>query len=70
MRLVDPCAALDVKGGTMQTQSCSNLHFEAIKGVTRLAWLINFEAVAAVPPKAGAVSKHSSMSLSVRGDAE
>jgi hypothetical protein len=27
-----------------------------MKNMTRLAWLLNFEAVAAVPPKAAAVA--------------
>lgn len=57
MRHVDPCAALVVKDRTMQTQSLPDVHFEAMKDVARLAWLLNFEALAVVPPKASAVSK-------------
>ena len=41
----------------MQSQSSSDVHFEAMKDLTRLAWLLNFEAVATVPPKAGALAK-------------
>ncbi len=32
----------------MNTEPVRDVHFEAIKDVTRLAWLLNFEAVAAV----------------------
>lgn len=39
----------------MQTQSISDVHFEAMKDVTRLAWLLNFEALATVPSKRGAI---------------
>ena len=56
MRLVDPCAALGVKGSAMQIQSQSDVHFEALKDLTRLTWLLNFEAVATVPAKADSVS--------------
>lgn len=38
----------------MQTRSAPDTHFETMKDVTRLAWLLNFEAVAAVPPHAAA----------------
>ena len=41
----------------MQTQFSPDVHFEAMKDLTRLAWLLNFEAVATVPPKAGALPK-------------
>lgn len=41
----------------MQTQTTRDNDFEALKNVTRLAWLLNFEAVATVPPKASAVAK-------------
>ena len=41
----------------MQTELCRDVHFEALKDVTRLAWLLNFEAVATVPPKSSAVAK-------------
>lgn len=30
-------------------------HFEALKSLTRLQWMLNFEAVATVPNKAGAI---------------
>ncbi|HEX6632871.1 MAG TPA: hypothetical protein VF038_02820 [Usitatibacter sp.] len=43
----------------MQTQISPDIHFESMKDVTRLAWLLNFEAVAAVPPKATAVPARS-----------
>ena len=39
----------------MQTQISPDLQFEGMKDGTRLAWLLNFEAVAAVPPKATAI---------------
>jgi hypothetical protein len=39
----------------MQTQATFDVHFDAMKDMTRLAWLLNFEALAAVPPRAGAV---------------
>ena len=42
----------------MQTHTPVDVHFEAMKDLTRLAWLLNFEAVAAVPPKAGAVENN------------
>ena len=54
LRHVDSCAALVAKDLSMQTHSALNTHFEAMKDVTRLAWLINFEAVATVPPQATA----------------
>jgi hypothetical protein len=41
----------------MQTQPERDTHFEAMKDLTRLAWLLNFEAVATVPPMATAVPK-------------
>ena len=31
-------------------------HFEALKSLTRLQWMLNFEAVATVPNKAGAIA--------------
>lgn len=40
----------------MQTYA-PDIHFEALKDVTRLAWLLNFEALATVPPKVTAVVK-------------
>lgn len=30
-------------------------HFEALKSLTRLQWMLNFEAVATVPNKVGAI---------------
>ena len=30
-------------------------HFEALKSLTRLQWMLNFEAVATVPNKANAI---------------
>jgi len=33
----------------MKTQTLQDPHFEALKNLTRLAWLVNFEAVATVP---------------------
>ena len=41
----------------MQTQYETNVHFDAMKDLTRLAWLLNFEAIATVPPNATAVPK-------------
>jgi hypothetical protein len=41
----------------MKTQAHYDVHFEAMKDLTRLAWLLNFEAVATVPPKAVALAK-------------
>ena len=55
MRHMSSCAAIVVKDLSMQTQTPIDIHFEAMKDVTRLAWLLNFEAVATVPPKADAV---------------
>lgn len=40
----------------MHTQTTSDVHFEALKDVTRLAWLLNFEALATVPAKAAAIA--------------
>ena len=31
-------------------------HFEALKSLTRLQWMLNFEAVATVPNRAGAIA--------------
>ena len=42
----------------MVTQTPIDVHFEAMKDMTRLAWLLNFEAVATVPPKAGTVENN------------
>jgi hypothetical protein len=39
----------------MNTEHLRDVHFEAMKDVTRLFWLLNFEAVAAVPGTDGAV---------------
>jgi hypothetical protein len=38
----------------MFVQTTRDPHFEALKDITRLSWLLNFEAVATVPttPKA------------------
>lgn len=41
----------------MTPKMTPDLDFEALKNVTRLAWLLNFEALATVPPKAAAVAK-------------
>jgi hypothetical protein len=56
MRFVDFSAALVVKGFTLQTQYPPDVHFEAMKDLTRFAWLLNFEAVATVPTKAAALA--------------
>jgi len=32
-----------------ETMNTPNLDFEALKDITRLAWLLNFEAIATVP---------------------
>ena len=42
----------------MIAQTPINVHFEALKDMTRLAWLLNFEAVATLPSKAGAVKSN------------
>ena len=34
-----------------------NPDFEALKDITRLAWLLNFEAVATVPAAEGAIAR-------------
>jgi hypothetical protein len=39
----------------MYTETLRDIHFEALKDVTRLAWLLNFEALATVAPKEHAV---------------
>jgi len=41
----------------MQDQPLPNVDFEAMKDLTRLAWLVNFEAVATVAPKGTALVK-------------
>ena len=38
-------------------QTHSDVDFEAMKDLTRLAWLLNFEALATVAPKADALNK-------------
>lgn len=40
----------------MHNQNTPDVHFEALKDVTRLAWLLNFEALATVPARAAAVA--------------
>ena len=55
---MNSCVAIVVKDLSMQTQTSIDVDFEAMKDVTRLAWLLNFEAVATVPPKAGAVENN------------
>jgi hypothetical protein len=42
----------------MQTQPPIDVHFEAMKDMARLAWLLNFEAVATVPLKDSAVENN------------
>jgi hypothetical protein len=39
----------------MSTEHLPDVHFEAMKDVTRLFWLLNFEAVATVPGTEAAV---------------
>jgi hypothetical protein len=39
----------------MNIDPLRDTHFEAMKDVTRLYWLLNFEAVATVPALEGAV---------------
>lgn len=34
-----------------------NPDFEALKDITRLAWLLNFEAIATVPPAKDAIAR-------------
>jgi len=41
----------------MDTETIRDVHFEALKDVTRLAWLLNFEAVATVPAKESALAR-------------
>ena len=40
----------------MNVQTPRDPHFEALKDITRLAWLLNFEAVATVPGQAPAIA--------------
>jgi hypothetical protein len=47
-------APLRREGNTMHTETLRDVPFEAQKDVTRLAWLLNFEALACVPPAADA----------------
>lgn len=47
-------APLRREGNTMQTETIRDVPFEALKDVTGLAWLLNFEALACVPPAADA----------------
>jgi hypothetical protein len=42
----------------MQTQTPIDVQFEAMKDMARLAWLLNFEAVASVPATASAVENN------------
>lgn len=58
MRHMNSWVAIVVKDLSMQTQTPIDVHFEAMKDMTRLAWLLNFEAVATVPPKTGAVENN------------
>jgi hypothetical protein len=48
-------AATSREGPPMNTEHLRDVHFEAMKDVTRLFWLLNFEAVATVPGTEGAV---------------
>jgi hypothetical protein len=50
----------------MQTEPVRDHHFEAMKDLTRLAWLPNFEALATVPPMATAVAKAGDLTPLVR----
>ena len=44
----------------MNTEPLRDVHFEALKDITRLSWLLNFEALAAVPTLEGAVRREPS----------
>jgi hypothetical protein len=51
-------AVPDRKGFPMSTSAprfSPDPHFEALKSLTRLQWMLNFEAVASVPNKANAI---------------
>jgi hypothetical protein len=41
----------------MNTQTLRDPDFEALKNLTRLTWLVNFEAVATVPCQDEAIAK-------------
>ena len=41
-----------------ETRISPDPHFEALKSLTRLHWMINFEAVASVPDKIGAIGAY------------
>jgi len=41
----------------MNAQPQRDVHFEALKDTTRLAWLLDFEAVATVPAKESAIAR-------------
>ena len=41
----------------MEIQPTRDGHFKAMKDITRLSWMLNFEAVATVPPQVPAVAK-------------
>jgi hypothetical protein len=39
-------------------RSSPDPHFEALKSLTRLQWMLNFEAVASVPDRIGAIGAY------------
>jgi hypothetical protein len=43
---------------TSDPRFSTDIHFEALKSLTRLQWMLNFEAVATVPDRAAAVGPY------------
>lgn len=41
-----------------ERRSSPDPHFEALKSLTRLQWMLNFEAVASVPDRIGAITPY------------
>lgn len=46
-------------------RSSPDPHFEALKSLTRLHWMLNFEAVASVPDKIGAIAPYPSTKVTL-----
>ena len=45
-----------------ERRSSPDPHFEALKSLTRLHWMLNFEAVASVPDRVGAIAPYAGTS--------
>lgn len=51
---------------SFELRSSLDPHFEALKSLTRLNWMLNFEAVASVPDKIGAIAPYHESRVTLR----